>query len=73
MNPPKNRTLKNIVARKALLYNNCPENKLGDSANYEGFNPDEMLRLFHYGDLVHHGDRSPELDDLAKDSFKRDY
>ncbi|MCH9728970.1 MAG: hypothetical protein K0U84_04695 [Actinomycetia bacterium] len=69
----KNRTLKNIVARKVLLNNNCPEDKLGDFANYEGFKPDEMLRLFHYGDLVHHGDRSPELDDLAKDPFKRDY
>jgi hypothetical protein len=60
-----NRPLPNIIDRMVLEKDNCPN--IDDFAMYNDVNPDKIISLFNYGDLIHYGPHSEEYDKLAED------
>ncbi len=58
-----NRPLQNIVARMVLEEDNCPN--IDEMAMYNDVNPDEIINLFNYGELIHFGKHSEDYEKMA--------
>jgi hypothetical protein len=58
-----NRPLPNIVDRIVLKKDNCPN--IDDFAMYNDVNPDEIINLFNYGELIHFGKHSEDYEKMA--------
>lgn len=65
----RERTLKNIVARKVLR----EQQRSTAEANYEGFRPDELISVFEYGDLIARSARRPDHAVVATDRAIADH
>jgi len=60
-----NRPLPNIVDRIVLERDNCPN--IDDFAMYNDVNPDKIINLFNYGELIHFGKHSEDYEKMAEE------
>ncbi|GAB2653453.1 hypothetical protein ABI214_24130 [Prescottella soli] len=68
-----NRPLQNIVCRMVLEKDGYTPDKIAEHEMYGDVNPNDIINLFNYGELIHFGQRSEEYDELAEDPEKQGF